>query len=465
MTPLREPVVPSPQRDSSYGRVPEAAELGHRLLSRIAEALDADAALFLLAGTDGAQLTTLGIESSAARAMAVELRAVLERSSLESRALRGIEVGRRCADWSATLVTRIETQAAVHDPHGLLALFSRREGAFEPHRDGRIATLLGGNAAIAVAQSLRQARLLRRAERRDVQVEELERVRGALETHSREVERSLAVRSRFFAAMSHELRTPINAIVGYNDLLHQGILGTLNERQVSATEKIARCAEQLLALVDDALDFAQIDAGRLRIRRDSVELSSLLDEAASSIELDAIAKGLDLEVIIEDALPALQSDADRVRQILLNLLSNAVKFTPRGSVTLRARHFPDTDRIRATLRPQGTPGTDGWIGISVHDTGIGISDEQIAHVFDEFVRTPRAPHTVPGTGLGLAISHHLARLLGGELRVESELGVRSTFMLLLPCPTVQRGQRSAASLSRPKAPEGSIVQNTLGEDQ
>lgn len=426
---------------------PETADLENRLLAQIVETLRADAALILISETEGPRLATVGIDAATAGAMAVEVRHALERSETESCMFRAGESGSACAGWSATLAARLRTESG---PDGLLALFSRRADAFDARRDGRLAAILGANAALVLSWARRETRLRKEAERRGVQIEEIERVRGALERHSREIERSLAIRTRFFAAMSHELRTPINAIVGYNDLMRQGIYGELNERQADAVDKIGRCAGQLLALVNDVLELSRIDSGQMRIQRSPTDLAALVGEAAASVQFEADAKRLGLELEVDERLPTVETDPDRVRQILLNLLSNAVKFTESGAITLRVRHLPAHARFHAALRPSSPPGANGWIGIAVHDTGVGIPEEQIQVIFEEFVRGPRTAKDAPGTGLGLAISSHLARLLGGDLRAESDPGRSSTFMLFIPCPA-PAGHRVGRSDDDPRA--------------
>jgi signal transduction histidine kinase len=271
----------------------------------------------------------------------------------------------------------------------------------------------------------------RRAERLAVRATELERIRAALEGHSREVEQSLARRSRFFASVSHELRTPINAILGYNDLLRQGIYGALSEEQREVIEKVSSSAWQLLRLVDDTLDLARLEAGKLTLLRRSVDLAALAAEAVAAVEVAARQKGLTFRLERGDPVPEVHTDPGRVRQILLNLLSNAVKFTDEGEVALEVRHLPTPTIPPAPASP---PGRDGWIAVTVRDTGSGIPSEQLGAIFQEFVQLPRPRGGALGTGLGLAIASRIARLLGGQLSAESELGVRSAFTLFLPCP-------------------------------
>ncbi|MFW6202611.1 MAG: sensor histidine kinase, partial [Gemmatimonadota bacterium] len=281
----------------------------------------------------------------------------------------------------------------------------------------------------------------RRAERYAIRAAQLEQLRDGLEDHARRIERALAVRNRFLASVSHELRTPINAIVGYNQLLTQGVFGPLSPRHAEVIEKISASADQLLMLVKDVLDLSKIEAGKFAVERATVDVGRLVADVADALEGQARAKGLELRIECPPTLPLLETDTVRVRQILLNLLSNAVKFTERGSVTVRARHIdPET-----TEPPDSPPGSDGWLAIDVEDTGIGIPREQIDAVFDEFVQVPSETArdggggaADGGSGLGLAISRRLAHLLGGDIDVESTLGERSVFTLHLPCPATRR---------------------------
>lgn len=295
--------------------------------------------------------------------------------------------------------------------------------------------LMVRHAAYALENGWLHRRTVQQAERLAVQAEELERVRQALERHSREVERNLAVRSRFFAAMSHELRTPINAILGYSQLLQQGAFEPLRPAQREIAARISASAERLLALVNDVLDFSKIDAGKVEIRRRPVRLDRLIAEAAAEVEATARLKGLALRIEAEPGLPPVVTDPDRVRQILVNLLGNAVKFTHEGSVHVRASHAPAAAGLAMPRPLAASPGRDGWLVISVRDTGIGIPPDRIDDIFGEFVQlTDPTTGRTHGTGLGLAISSRLARLLGGDLTVESQLGVTTTFTLYLPCP-------------------------------
>jgi signal transduction histidine kinase len=242
-----------------------------------------------------------------------------------------------------------------------------------------------------------------------------------LEDRARQVSEANRAKSRFLANVSHELRTPLNAIVGYNALALDEVYGRLSPQLIAAHRRIQAAAGHLLALVDDVLDLSKIEVGRMGVDIQTTDLSALLDEVATVIAPIASAKDLALDVVVGRGLPRLETDPRHVRQILLNLAANAVKFTDRGSITITAR--------------PGDGGPGRAVGISVDDTGRGISSVDQQRIFDEFeqVRPPgRGDSLERGTGLGLAIARKLARVLGGDVEVESHPGSGSRFTLHLP---------------------------------
>ena len=231
----------------------------------------------------------------------------------------------------------------------------------------------------------------------------------------RDLQEANQAKATFLATMSHELRTPLNAIMGYVDLLELEIAGTLNDRQKQSLARVRAGSMHLQELIESILSFARIDAGKVHVRRAQVDLGSLVHETVALIEPLARARNLDL-VVHTPADPLLAStDAAKVRQIILNLLSNAVKFTDHGSITLDLRRG------------------DGDVVLSVTDTGIGIPPEEQARIFEPFrqvgdVYTQKST----GTGLGLSVSQDLARLLGGDVTVDSTPSEGSVFTVVLP---------------------------------
>ncbi len=220
-------------------------------------------------------------------------------------------------------------------------------------------------------------------------------------------------KSAFLATMSHELRTPLNAIIGYQSLLKEGIDGPLNDSQLNQLERIRASADHLLALIDQILTFSRVEAGKEVVRREEISLRSIVEEAVAMVTPLAEVKGLALHAEGDDV--RLYTDGGKVRQILLNLLSNALKFSDGGEIVIRSR----SDAEKAV--------------VSVIDAGIGIAPENLERIFDPFWQVEqRSTRKVGGTGLGLSVSRTLARLVGGDIRVESELGKGSTFTLTLP---------------------------------
>lgn len=222
--------------------------------------------------------------------------------------------------------------------------------------------------------------------------------------------------STFLATMSHELRTPLTAILGYQALLAEGLSGPVNGTQSRQLDRIKTSAEHLLAVVNGILSFARIDAGREAVRRSRVDATRLLEETLALVLPMASEKGLVLRLEPPEPTFVMETDCDKIRQILVNLAANAVKFTERGEISLGARMLG--------------PGLAGFI---VRDTGIGIEQEYLGRIFDPFWRAEDIHGGgTGGTGLGLSVSQRLAHLLGGELTVESTKGKGSEFTLRLP---------------------------------
>jgi signal transduction histidine kinase len=267
----------------------------------------------------------------------------------------------------------------------------------------------GGDLAGLLA---RQLSVLREIDDRDKM---LTRVMMVLDESRLRAEAANVAKSQFLAVMSHELRTPLNAVIGYSEILEDEWSG----RDASATKDLGRikgAARHLLALITEILDFAKIDAGKMELALEKTDIASVLINAADLVRPMAEAKGLAFHIDLAPDLGASWIDAKRFKQCVVNLLSNAQKFTAAGGVSLTARRLPPTD--------------GDALEVVVRDTGCGIAPEHIAHLFEPFRQVDASmSRRHEGAGLGLAITRKLARLMGGDLRVQSALDAGSTFTL------------------------------------
>lgn len=227
-------------------------------------------------------------------------------------------------------------------------------------------------------------------------------------------ERANQAKSTFLANMSHELRTPLNAIIGFTRIVKRKGTDSLPEKQLNNLDKVLVSADHLLALINTILDIAKIEAGRMDVHANSFELAELIDICVITTQ-PLLKSDVQIVVHVNDELPPLYSDQDKVKQILLNLLSNAAKFTEQGTIAVHAHY------------------DNGSIVVDVIDSGIGIPPEELPHIFEKFTQVNNGNRRqYGGTGLGLSISRHLARLLGGDLTADSEINQGSTFKLTLP---------------------------------
>lgn len=242
--------------------------------------------------------------------------------------------------------------------------------------------------------------------------------RRAAEAARSRAEAANKAKSVFLGNISHELRTPLGAIIGYHDLLADGVFGPLNGDQREHLQRLRNSATHLLSVIDGLLEFSRIEAGREVVRSERAQVGHVMQSVAEIVAPLARAKGLDFTVTCEAPDTELNTDTQKVKQIVVNLAGNAVKYTEAGSVAVRCS-------VEA-----------GKFRVSVSDTGLGIAREHLESVFEPFwqVQERRARRS-GGTGLGLSVSRSLASMLGGSLSVESEVGKGSTFTLEVPVGT------------------------------
>jgi signal transduction histidine kinase len=244
------------------------------------------------------------------------------------------------------------------------------------------------------------------------------RLFAEIEDKSRQLAMASEHKSQFVSSMSHELRTPLNAIIGLTDMLVTNVARFGTEKAKEPLQRVHRAGTHLLGLINQVLDLSKIEAGKLELNPQTVELAPLLDEVVGTARQLAGQNKNRLAVEAPADLGALTVDPMRLRQILLNLLSNACKFTKEGEVALRGRRMSNGRH---------------WVELSVSDTGIGMTAEQQAKLFEEFSQADATTaQRFGGTGLGLAITRKLARMMGGDVTVTSEPGKGSVFTLRLP---------------------------------
>jgi signal transduction histidine kinase len=323
----------------------------------------------------------------------------------------------------AGVLTRRLLPAAVFAPIvlGVIRLAGESAGIYES--EFGVSLFSFATILTFVGLVLWSARVLRETDKERVDLLALEKearahaenARGEAEVARAEAERANNSKTDFLAVMSHELRTPLTAIMGYEELLSDGITGPVTELQRQQLGRINASARHLLGLIDEILTFARVDIGRERVRWESISVNNTLADAAALVESMATAKKLRLVATVLDEDQSIQTDGTKLRQMLVNLLSNGIKFTDKGDVHL------------------GCSVSNGILEVSIADTGCGIAAENIEFVFEPFWQAEQtATRKTGGTGLGLSVTRKLARLLGGDVTVASRLGSGTTFLLTLP---------------------------------
>lgn len=289
--------------------------------------------------------------------------------------------------------------------------------------DQNLLAAVGEQAAIAINNARMINALEEREERLAIQNNTLAQQNRQLELSRQKIEQqnlqlieAARLKSQFLATMSHELRTPMNAVIGFAQVLLRQRTARLCPSQVDMVERILNNGKNLLALINDILDLSKIEAGRLELKLEEVNLTQLVVATISELRPLAEQKQLLLKVDAELDNPKIINDSTRLRQVLVNLISNAIKFTETGSVEVRVSEL-SSNRVL----------------LSVKDTGIGIAEAELEHIFEEFRQVDQTTtRKHGGTGLGLAITKSLVNMMQGIITVESKLGQGSTFCVQLP---------------------------------
>ncbi len=241
------------------------------------------------------------------------------------------------------------------------------------------------------------------------------RLYAEVERKSAELESASRHKSEFLANMSHELRTPLNAVIGFSEILAEKMFGDVNEKQTEYLQDILESGRHLLSLINDILDLSKIEAGKMELEPSDLDLPMTIDTALMLVRERAARRGIALHRAVDERLGQVEADERKIRQVLLNLLSNAIKFTPEGG------------RVEVAAKP-----VNGFIEVSVSDTGVGIAPADQEAVFEEFRQVGTADKRVEGTGLGLALSRKFVELHGGKIWVKSQVGAGSTFTFTVP---------------------------------
>ena len=270
--------------------------------------------------------------------------------------------------------------------------------------------------AVQVGIALAQANLLEKEQKQ----------RQALEIAKKKADLANSAKSEFLAKMSHELRTPLNVILGFSQLMRRNPETT--PKQKETLDIINRSGEHLLSLINDVLDMSTIEAGKIVLQKHDFNLQEMLKDLKEMFTLKAQSQNITLAVEIADSIPQyVNSDRQKLRQILINLLNNAIKFTPQGTVTLRVSPIVEQSSSQTSIK----------ICFEVIDTGEGIAPEELNSLFEAFTQTSSGKKSQQGTGLGLAISSTFVETLGGQLQVASQLGKGSTFSFTIPISTTE----------------------------
>ncbi len=404
----------------------DLADLLRWLLERVSHLLHVSYSAVYLLASDG------GLQRVEGRDLPSDDRVPL---FLEGAVLGRLRVGEVVARSDDTvlplLVPLLSPRAGERDLVGVLALGPRLSGQGYARDDQALLRGLADQAgtAIYVAQLI---------EEKQIEVRRKEAAEAASQA-----------KSSFLANMSHELRTPLTAIIGYSEMLQDDAEEDGDEALYADLEKIRSAGRHLQLIIDDILDLSKIEAGKMELRLISFDLNVFINEVMTTSRPMALKNRNNLQVEGPDDLGSMYADVTKVRQVLLNLLGNALKFTEDGQVTLSIARRPATEEERAL--------SDEWIRFRVVDTGIGMTPEQMAKIFKPFAQVDQSfTRRHGGTGLGLTISQRFCHMMGGDISVESQLGVGSSFTVRLPARVPDR-LAEPAPLRDPKQEPAKVV--------
>jgi signal transduction histidine kinase len=320
---------------------------------------------------------------------------------------------------------------------GVLYVMSAMPNKFQ-NEDVELLSALATQATISIKNAKLYQQVREHAEQLETRIgertQQLRQLNQQLQLASRH-------KSEFLANMSHELRTPMNAIIGFTKLVMRRSKEQLPQKQYDNLQKSLSSAEHLLTLINQILDLSKVEAGRLEVHPARFRLETMIEECVRTVEPMIKAEYVELSSNVAGDLPELYSDRDKLKQIVLNLLSNAIKFTERGQIRLEAKSEKQ------------------WIAIDVADTGPGIPRDKFDFIFEEFRQIDGgATRQRGGTGLGLSISRHLARLLGGDISVDSIVGEGSTFTIRVSASLQVSEQSVGDQLTPMPEPAGGAIQ-------